>query len=238
MERFRFVLFRPMQLIPVLFGVSLVTFILVRAIPGDPVRTCSAPGRTAEVDRRGPRQIRPRSSRSCCNICYFLKNLLRRRVRPLDHLQAPVLDLVVPAHRADAVPARLCGRCWRWSSPSVSPSLAAPNRGRLADQTGAGLFDRRSRPAGLLARHRADHAVQHPPRLVSRSRAMARIPRPSAPSVPAGLHHRARLVADPDPQPSRQPDRGDARSDYVSAARAARPAAARDLPPPRASAIR
>ena len=38
MHRFKFVLYRPMQLIPVLIGISIVTFVLVHAIPGDPAR--------------------------------------------------------------------------------------------------------------------------------------------------------------------------------------------------------
>ena len=38
MYRFRFVLTRPVQLIPVLFGISLITFVLVHLIPGDPAR--------------------------------------------------------------------------------------------------------------------------------------------------------------------------------------------------------
>jgi peptide/nickel transport system permease protein len=38
MHRYRFVLFRPFQLLPVLFGISIIIFILVRLIPGDPAR--------------------------------------------------------------------------------------------------------------------------------------------------------------------------------------------------------
>jgi peptide/nickel transport system permease protein len=38
MHRYRFVLFRPLQFLPVLFGISIITFILVRLIPGDPAR--------------------------------------------------------------------------------------------------------------------------------------------------------------------------------------------------------
>ena len=45
MHRYRFVLHRPLQLLPVLFGISVVTFVLVHSIPGDPVRTSSAPRR-------------------------------------------------------------------------------------------------------------------------------------------------------------------------------------------------
>ena len=37
MHRYRFILTRPLQFVPVLFGISVITFILVRLIPGDPV---------------------------------------------------------------------------------------------------------------------------------------------------------------------------------------------------------
>jgi peptide/nickel transport system permease protein len=38
LSRYRFILQRPLQLLPVLIGISLVTFALVRSIPGDPAR--------------------------------------------------------------------------------------------------------------------------------------------------------------------------------------------------------
>lgn len=38
MNRYRFVLHRPLQLLAVAFGISLVTFLIVRLIPGDPAR--------------------------------------------------------------------------------------------------------------------------------------------------------------------------------------------------------
>jgi ABC-type dipeptide/oligopeptide/nickel transport system permease component len=53
MQRFKFILYRPIQLLPVLFGISLVTFVLVHALPGDPVRAFL-----------GPRRRRRRSSGS------------------------------------------------------------------------------------------------------------------------------------------------------------------------------
>ena len=37
-HRFRFVLARPIQLIPVLLGISLITFVMIHLIPGDPAR--------------------------------------------------------------------------------------------------------------------------------------------------------------------------------------------------------
>lgn len=39
MNRYRFVLHRPLQLVAVAFGISIVTFVLVHLIPGDPART-------------------------------------------------------------------------------------------------------------------------------------------------------------------------------------------------------
>lgn len=38
MHRYKFVLTRPLQFLPVLFGISVITFVLVRLIPGDPAR--------------------------------------------------------------------------------------------------------------------------------------------------------------------------------------------------------
>ncbi len=38
MHRYKFVIYRPLQFLPVLFGISVITFILVRLIPGDPAR--------------------------------------------------------------------------------------------------------------------------------------------------------------------------------------------------------
>ena len=49
MHRFNFVIFRPIQMVPVLFGISLITFILIHAIPGDPVRILLGPRATREV---------------------------------------------------------------------------------------------------------------------------------------------------------------------------------------------
>ena len=43
MDRFAFILKRPIYLIPVLFGISLITFCLVQIAPGDPVRLMLGP---------------------------------------------------------------------------------------------------------------------------------------------------------------------------------------------------
>jgi peptide/nickel transport system permease protein len=52
MHRYRFVLQRPFQLIPVLLGISLVTFVLVRSIPGDPARLILGARATPEALER------------------------------------------------------------------------------------------------------------------------------------------------------------------------------------------
>ncbi len=49
MDRFAFLLRRPAQLVPVLFGISLITFILVQMTPGDPVRMMLGPRASEEA---------------------------------------------------------------------------------------------------------------------------------------------------------------------------------------------
>jgi peptide/nickel transport system permease protein len=49
MNRFGFVLYRPLQLLPVLFGVSIVAFLLLHAVPGDPIRALLGEKATPEV---------------------------------------------------------------------------------------------------------------------------------------------------------------------------------------------
>ena len=49
MDRFAFVLRRPLQLVPVLIGISLVTFVLVQMMPGVPVRIMLGPRASADA---------------------------------------------------------------------------------------------------------------------------------------------------------------------------------------------
>ena len=58
--RYRFVLYRPLQLLPVLFGISVITFVLVRLIPGDPARVLLGTRATPTRHRQHPRPVRPR----------------------------------------------------------------------------------------------------------------------------------------------------------------------------------
>ncbi|STW05893.1 glutathione transporter [Klebsiella grimontii] len=60
MHRYRFLLFRPLQLLPVLLGISLITFMMVRAIPGDPARILLGVRSTPAALARIPRAVWPR----------------------------------------------------------------------------------------------------------------------------------------------------------------------------------
>jgi ABC-type dipeptide/oligopeptide/nickel transport system permease component len=49
MDRFSFLLKRPIQLIPVMIGISLITFVLLQMAPGDPVRLMLGPKASPEA---------------------------------------------------------------------------------------------------------------------------------------------------------------------------------------------
>ncbi|HEU4825706.1 MAG TPA: ABC transporter permease [Dongiaceae bacterium] len=49
MDRFSFLLKRPIQLVPVMIGISLITFILLQMTPGDPVRLMLGPKASEEA---------------------------------------------------------------------------------------------------------------------------------------------------------------------------------------------
>lgn len=74
MHRYRFVLARPFQLMPVLFGISLVTFVLVRSIPGDPARLILGTRATPAALERIREQF-GLNEPIWAQYLYFLKNL-------------------------------------------------------------------------------------------------------------------------------------------------------------------
>ncbi|MGO8148094.1 hypothetical protein AB9F42_35715, partial [Rhizobium leguminosarum] len=64
MHRYKFVLTRPLQFLTVIFGISFITFILVRFIPGYPARNILGTRATpAALARRA--EDRCRRSRRC-----------------------------------------------------------------------------------------------------------------------------------------------------------------------------
>ena len=108
MQRFKFVLYRPVQLIPVLFGISIITFVTIQSIPGDPVRTLLGIKATPEAVERirahygldEPLMVR---------YGYFLKNLVHGDMGRSLVYRAPVMEIVGERVGGHAVPSGL----WR-----------------------------------------------------------------------------------------------------------------------------
>lgn len=76
MERFRFVLYRPFQLVPVLMGISIITFVLIRSIPGDPARILLGTKSTPDAIERIRAQF-GLDQPLWVQYFYFIKNLFR-----------------------------------------------------------------------------------------------------------------------------------------------------------------
>jgi peptide/nickel transport system permease protein len=74
MGRYRFIFWRPLQLVPVLLGVSLISFLLVHSIPGDPVRILLGTRATAAVIEATRAQY-GLDQPLALQYVYFLKNL-------------------------------------------------------------------------------------------------------------------------------------------------------------------
>lgn len=132
MHRFAFVLHRPLQLIPVLIGISIVTFVLVHAIPGDPVRLLLGARGNAETIAAIRAQY-GLDQPVAVQYGYFVANLLQGELGRSIIYKAPVLAVVagriqptlfllVYAVLLSALLAAALG------------SLAAARRGRLPDQ--------------------------------------------------------------------------------------------------------
>lgn len=94
MERFKFVLYRPLQIIPVLFGVSLITFILVRSIPGDPVRILLGPRAKASIIA-AVREQYGLDEPMALQYFYFIYNLLHGEMGRSIIYRVPVLDVIL-----------------------------------------------------------------------------------------------------------------------------------------------
>ncbi len=94
MHRYRFVLYRPLQFLPVLFGISLITFVLVRMIPGDPARvilgTKATPAAIAKI-----RAQYGLDEPIWLQYFYFLQNLAQGEMGKSILYKIDVLKLIV-----------------------------------------------------------------------------------------------------------------------------------------------
>ncbi|APO79266.1 oligopeptide ABC transporter permease protein (plasmid) [Rhizobium etli 8C-3] len=94
MYRYRFVLTRPLQFLPVIFGISVITFILVRLIPGDPARNLlgSRATPTAIASIRAQYGL---DQPMWLQYLYFLKNLANGEMGKSILYKIDVLRLIV-----------------------------------------------------------------------------------------------------------------------------------------------
>ncbi|NKL18123.1 ABC transporter permease [Rhizobium leguminosarum] len=94
MHRYKFVLTRPLQFLPVIFGISVITFILVRLIPGDPARnilgTRATPAALASI-----RAQYGLDQPMWLQYVYFLKNLANGEMGKSILYKLDVLKLIV-----------------------------------------------------------------------------------------------------------------------------------------------
>jgi peptide/nickel transport system permease protein len=144
MHRFRFVLTRPFQLIPVLFGISLITFVLVRSIPGDPARLILGTRATPAALERIRAQF-GLDEPLWLQYFYFLKNLANGEMGKSILYKIDVLGLV--ADRLEPTLVLVIGAVLLSVLIAVPlATLSAKNRGgpvdqavRLLSTTGLGL---------------------------------------------------------------------------------------------------
>ncbi|KAB8307846.1 MULTISPECIES: ABC transporter permease [Rahnella] len=132
MHRYRFLLWRPLQLLPVLLGISILTFVMVRAIPGDPARILLGVRSTPEAIAR----IRAQYGLDLPvwqQYLYFLRNLLHGEMGKSLIYRVDTLKLIMS--RIEPTLYLVLGSVMLAMLFTVPlAATAARNRGRLADQ--------------------------------------------------------------------------------------------------------
>ncbi|MFO6296687.1 MULTISPECIES: ABC transporter permease [unclassified Rahnella] len=132
MHRYRFLLWRPLQLLPVLLGISILTFVMVRAIPGDPARILLGVRSTPEAIAR----IRAQYGLDLPvwqQYLYFLRNLLHGEMGKSLIYRVDTLKLIMS--RIEPTLYLVLGSVLLAMLFTVPlAATAARNRGRLADQ--------------------------------------------------------------------------------------------------------
>lgn len=93
MHRYRFLVFRPLQLLPVLFGISLLTFVMVRSIPGDPARILLGVRSTPAALARVRAQF-GLDEPLWLQYFYFLRNLLHGELGKSIVYRVDTLELI------------------------------------------------------------------------------------------------------------------------------------------------
>jgi len=131
MHRYRFLVYRPVQLLPVLFGISVITFLLVRSIPGDPARLLLG-ARTSPEALANIRAQFGLDEPLWVQYLYFVQNLLNGRMGTSIVYRIDVLR--VTANRIEPTLVLVLGSVLLALLIAVPlATLAARNRGGVLD---------------------------------------------------------------------------------------------------------
>lgn len=132
MHRYRFLLFRPLQLLPVLLGISVITFMMVRAIPGDPARILLGVRSTPAALARIRAQF-GLDEPLWVQYGYFLRNLLQGELGKSIVYRVDTLKLI--GSRLEPTLWLVLGSVLLAIALTVPlAAIAARQRGRLADR--------------------------------------------------------------------------------------------------------
>src|SRR5262249_51308723 len=94
MERYAFILRRPLQLVPVLLGISFVTFVLAQLTPGDPIRVMLGP-RATESAIAAVRARYGLDQPILVQYGYYMLNLLRADFGQSLEFRSSVLAVIL-----------------------------------------------------------------------------------------------------------------------------------------------
>jgi peptide/nickel transport system permease protein len=131
MHRYKFVLYRPIQFLPVLFGISVVTFVLVRLIPGDPARVLLGARATPTAIANIRRQY-GLDEPMWLQYFYFVKNLFNGEMGKSILYKIDVLKLIMTRIEPTLVLV-LTSVVLSVLIAVPMAALAARNHGRFAD---------------------------------------------------------------------------------------------------------
>ena len=131
MHRFRFILYRPLQLIPVLIGISVISFFLLHAIPGDPIRTMLG-SKVSEAVVQSLRAHYGLDQPVLVQYGIYIRNLLTGDLGQSIVYKIPVLELIVS--RLGATLSLLAFSTILSVALTIPLAIvAATRRGKLAD---------------------------------------------------------------------------------------------------------
>ncbi|HLR13571.1 MAG TPA: ABC transporter permease [Burkholderiaceae bacterium] len=131
MHRFRFILLRPFELIPVLIGISVITFLLVHFLPGNPAYVLLGPKAT-DAAVQAIEQKFGLDQPLFIQYFYFLGNLLQGDMGQSVVYKMPVLD-VIRGHVSPTIFLIVYGVVLACILSFVMALLAAIREGKLLD---------------------------------------------------------------------------------------------------------